>query len=251
MTPSGERGTLTVSQFVQQSLARLKNLLSPLFEEIVIVAYTRRQDDAILAVYGEFIQDGLTDAPFRDFVDLCCGANSPTPYLFYRKTLAPWVNIWGKDNIIIRRFSPMDFIDGTILADFMGIVQNTWEPDMNGFVFSDEAAPGLSAPMLELLRRLSPHISAIKDGKPNPCRHRLAPLLSTMPTSPRPVMGEATAGLIMQRFQGANTWLRETFFPDLDGPFFPDRPDQPANGNLSHITLEDCTALTGLLLSKL
>ena len=242
---------LTGSMQHPDAIARLKKLLSPFFDEITIVVYTRRQDDAVLAMYGEFIQTGISNAPFREFVDLCLSPDGPTPYIFYRKLLAPWVKIWGKDNIIVRRFSPIDFIDGNILADFMGIVQNTWEPDMDGFIPSQDDTLALSAPMLEFLRSLYPHIASTEIGKPDPKHAALSPYLSEMPTTPRPVMGASTARRIMQMFADANDWLRDTFFPELDGPFFPARPDQPENSNLGQITLEEFTELTGRFLTKL
>ncbi|KUF08989.1 hypothetical protein AVJ23_20075 [Pseudoponticoccus marisrubri] len=233
-------------------IKRLKELLSRHFDDIKIVVYVRRQDDAILSMYGEFMRRGFGNELFRDFVDTCLGPDSPTPYLYYRRELSRWIEVWGRENIIVRRFSPVDFIDGDILSDFMGVVLNTWEPDMDGFVASKADNRGLSAPMLELLRRLHPHIPFItKDGKPNPQRTLLTPIISTMPTKPRPVMAAGTARHIMRHFGAANGWLKETFFPDLEGPFFPERPDHPEHGNLGQVTPEEMVDLTGELLSKI
>lgn len=231
-------------------IARLRSLLEPHFDDIKIVIYVRRQDDAILSMYGEYMRRGFSDDLFRDFVDVCLGPDSPTPYLYYRRVLSRWVKVWGTENIIVRRFSSVDFIDGDILADFLGIVMNTWEPDLDGFKVSQDDNRGLSAPMLEWLRRLHPHIPFMKDDQPNPQRTLLTPLISKMPTQPRPVMAAGTAQHIMRHFAPANAWLKETFFPDLDGPFFPDRPDHPERGNLGHLTPEDMISLTGQLLSK-
>ncbi|MEL7255349.1 MAG: hypothetical protein AAGL23_14320 [Pseudomonadota bacterium] len=232
-------------------IARLKQFLSPHFDDIKIVVYVRRQDDAILSMYGEHMRRGFNNDPFREFVDICMGPDSPTTYLYYRRELSRWVDVWGAENIIVRRFSPVDFIDGNIIADFLGIVLNTWEPDLNGFIPSKDNNRGLSAPALEFLRRLHPHIAFIKDGQPNPQRSLLTPYISQLPTRPRPVMAAGTARHIMRHFEPANTWLKNTFFADLKGPFFPDRPDHPDRGNLGHISPEDMIDLTGQLLSNL
>jgi hypothetical protein len=242
---------LTGNMHHPDEIAQLKDFLTPLFDDIQIVVYVRRQDDAILSMYGEHMRRGFSNELFREFVDICLGPNSPTPYLYYRRELANWVNVWGRENIIARRFSSVDFIDGNVLADFLGIVLNTWEPNLDGFTASSEDNRGLSAPMLELLRRLHPHIAFIKDGKPNPQRTALTPYISQMPTFPRPLMAAGTAQHIMRHFEPANSWLKETFFPQLDGPFFPDRPDHPERGNLGQVTPEDMVDLTGQLLSKL
>ena len=230
---------------------RLKTLLEHHFDDIKIVIYVRRQDDAILSMYGEFMRRGFSDDLFRDFVDVCLGPDSPTPYLYYRRELAKWVDIWGADNIIVRRFSTVDFIDGDILADFLGIVLDTWEPNLDGFLPSREDNRGLSAPMLELLRRLHPRIAFMQDGKPNPQRTLLTPYISQMPTHPRPVMAAGTARHIMRHFEPANAWLKDTFFPDLKGPFFPERPDHPEHGNLGQISEQEILDLTSELLSKI
>lgn len=242
---------LTGNMYHPDSIVRLKELLTPHFNDIKIVVYVRRQDDAILSMYGEFMRRGFCADHFRDFVDMCLGPYTPTPYLYYRKLLSIWLDVWGKENLIVRRYAQPDFIDGDILSDFIGIVQNTWEPDLTGFTPSKDANHGLSAPSLEYLRRMHPQIPYIKDGNPNPNRAELAHLINQMPTHPRPVMGANTARLIMQHFGAANTWLRDTFFPKLDGPFFPDRPDHPEHGNMGHLTPEEITELTGHLLSKI
>ncbi|WP_299615897.1 hypothetical protein [uncultured Tateyamaria sp.] len=242
---------LTGNMYHPEEIARLKHLLEQHFDDIKIVIYVRRQDDAILSMYGEYMRRGFSNDLFRDFVDVCMGPDSPTPYLYYRRELSKWVKVWGADNMIVRRFSSVDFINGDILADFLGIVLNTWDPNLDGFEPSRDDNRGLSAPMLELLRRLHPNIAFMKDGHPNPQRTLLTPYISQMPTHPRPVMAAGTARHIIRHFEPANSWLKQTFFPDLEGPFFPERPDHPTQGNLGRITEEEIVDLTSQLLSKI
>lgn len=232
-------------------IARLKQFLNPHFDDIKIVVYVRRQDDAILSAYNNHIRRGLSSDPFREFVDICMGPHSPTPYLYYRRELSRWVEIWGGQNIIVRRFSPVDFIDGTVVADFLGTVLNTWEPDLNGFAIAQDDTPELSAPTLEYLRQLHPHIPSIKAGKPNPQRAMLTPYVNQLPTQPRPVMAAGTARHIMRHFDYANTWLKNMFAPDIDGPFFPDRQDQPERSNFTQLSAKEVIDLTGQFLSAL
>lgn len=242
---------LTGNMHHPEEIARLKEFLEQHFDDIQIVIYVRRQDDAILSMYGEYMRRGFSDELFRDFVDLCLGPDSPTPYLYYRRELSKWCNIWGVENIVLRRFTSVDFINGDILADFIGIVTNTWEPNLDGFRPSRDDNRGLSAPMLELLRRMHPEIAFMKDGKPNLQRTLLTPYISKMPTQPRPVMAAGTARHIMRHFEPANNWLKKTFFSDLEGPFFPDRPDHPEKGNLGRISPAEIVDLSAQLLSKI
>ncbi|WP_373050774.1 hypothetical protein [Thalassovita aquimarina] len=242
---------LTGNMYHPDEIARLKEMLAPHFEDIKIVVYVRRQDDAILSMYGEYMRRGFSAARFRDFVDVCLGPRSPTSYLYYRGQLSKWIEVWGRENIIVRRFAPGAFINGDILSDFMAIVQGSREPDMDGFEISTDDNRGLSAPALEFLRQLQPHVPFIKDGQPNEQRTLLTPYISLLPTKPRPVMDQALADHIMRRFGPANAWLKETFFPDLEGPFFPERPARPEQGNLGQISTQEFADLTGNLLSKI
>jgi hypothetical protein len=234
-----------------EEIQQLRAFLMPHFDDIKIVTYVRRQDDAILSMYGEFMRRGFNNETFNEFVSVCLGDDTPIPYLYYRRELSKWIDVWGRENMIVRRFSPVDFINGDILTDFMGVVQQTWEPDMEGFEPSTEDNRALSAPALEFLRRLHGDIPFIINGQPNPQRTLLTPFIGKLQQQPRPIMAAETARRIMSHFRPANKWLKEEFFPDLDGAFFPDRPDQPEHGNLGQLTLDDSIALTGRLLSIL
>ncbi|MEX3317143.1 hypothetical protein [Sulfitobacter sp. PS-8MA] len=234
----------------QAEIRSLKSFLSQHFDDIEIVLYVRRQDDALISMYGEFMRRGFSDETFDQFIKTCAGPDSPVPYLYYRRELSKWISVWGKEKMVVRRFSPVDFIQGDILADFMGVVQRTWTPDMEGFKPSPEPNLGLSAPALEFLRRLHPAIPFVKNGKPNEQRSKLTPFINALPKQPRPVMAAATARRIMDPFQNANRWLKNEFNPTLEGAFFPARADHPEFGNLGQLTLEDSIELTGQLLAN-
>ena len=122
---------------------------------------------------------------------------------------------------------------------------------MQGFVPSSDDNRGLSAPALEFLRRLHSHVPFMKAGQPNLKRTRLTPFINALPQRPRPIMAAETAHHIMTHFRPANKWLKEEFFPDLDGAFFPNRPDHPEHGNLGQLSTDQSMALSGQLLVNL
>lgn len=228
----------------------LKTFLSKYFDEIEIVVYLRRQDDAILAAYQDAVRLGKTTDHFQDFVQHCLGKDSPTQYLFYRRELDRWIKVWGQDALILRRYSATDFIGGHVVSDFMGVVLQTWEPDMSGFSFAPEGAEMLSAPALEFLRRLQDDPRFLMNGGPSSERTKLARHLQSLPGKPRPIMPVKTSHEIMARFRGANTWLKETFCPDFDNAFFPDRPDHPVHGNLGQLSEDESIAFARHLLAS-
>lgn len=234
----------------KDEIETVRDLLLQHYDAVKIVVYVRRQDDAILSLYTQHLRAGRCDDVFRDFVDTCLGADSPAPYLYYRRELGKWVDVWGRDAIVLRRFSAADFIDGSLLADFLGIVLNTWSPDLEGL----EPVPGdhapLSAPAIELLRRMQPHVVGDDGTMAQDRQARLLAWLNALPAHPRPVMAAATSRQIMQHFEQANLWLKETFYPELEGPFFPHRPDHPERGNLGQVTAHQLGDVAGQLVAR-
>ena len=239
---------LTGNLFDAEGIARLHDMLAPLFDEIEIVVYVRRQDDAILSMYAEHMRQGFSNAPFDAFVDRCCGAGSPVLYLYYRRELLKWIEVWGRGALTVRLFESSAFAGGDILSDFLGVALGRSDLDLSDFVRSDVDNRSRSAPVLEALRRLQPAIPFLAHGRPNELRARLTPYIYDLPTEPRPVMAPDQARAIMHHFRIANGWLRETFFPDRPDPLFPPRPDLPAQGNLGALSDDDYAEIVSRLL---
>ncbi|MEM6577602.1 MAG: hypothetical protein AAF678_03850 [Pseudomonadota bacterium] len=238
-----------------QAILNLRHLLEPHFDEIEILIYVRRQDDAILADYAKAIREGLLSDSFSTHAAACVQAEtSPTPYLFYKFHLEKWLDVWSGHSIILRRHSDIDFIDGDIMTDMLGILLKTWTPDTEGFHRVAELPQTVSAPTLEYLRRLNECLSGSgtaqdRDKK----RHAVMAQLNelSLPPAPRPVMSANQSRDIMAKFEMANTWLRKQFAPDLLEPFFPDRPDHPEFGNLNQLTTDDAVSLSADILAAL
>ncbi|MEP2529978.1 hypothetical protein [Shimia sp.] len=227
-------------------VTRLQELLAPHFDEIEILVYVRRQDDAILSMYGEFMRRGFSGRPFELYLNKALGPQSQTPYLYYRRTLTKWIDAFGRDAITVRKFDRSNLIGGDILTDFMTQVLGLDEaPDLSGLVRSEDDNVGLSAPVMEFLRQMYPTFSSRKDDEYNPLRDFVEPIIATLPSSPRPRMSSAQSQRIMTTFNPANTWLKETFFPEVEEPLFPPRDETDAFGNLGHITLEEFAELAG------
>lgn len=250
---AGQHTMIMSSQLLSAALSdpdeitRLKEFLQPHFSDIKILMYLRRQDDVVLAAYDDHIRRGLSARTLEQFVDDCLGPKDLTPYIFYRREISRWQAVWGKPNLILRRYSKGDFIQGTLLADMLGVVLGSWTPDLTGFCPARLDNAPLSAPALEFLRQIQPQLPARLRGQPNPLRAQLMPQINALPADPRPIMPAALAHQIMQHFVPANTWLKEQFAPQLEGDFFPDRPDHPAYGNVGQISAEAWTQFADLL----
>lgn len=232
-------------------IANLKQMLDPFFDEVEIVVYIRRQDDAILSMYGEFMRRGFSGATFPNFVSNCLSVTCPIPYIYYRRELQKWVEVWGRDALNVRLFDRQTFVGGEILTDFMTVVLGRPDFDMSDFHPSPSDNRGLSAPVLETLRRLWPAIPFVKARAPNATRLELMPYINELPTDPRPVMAAGRAHQIMTHFKPANLWVRDTFFPDHQGPLFAPHPNLPKAGNLGVVTEDEFAQISSRLLDPI
>lgn len=230
-----------------KSIQNLKDIFSPHFDEIKIVVYLRRQDDAILSMYGEFMRKGFNGMSFPDFVTACLSRHSPTPYLYYRRVLSTWIDVFGKDAMDVRLFDRDCLAGGDILTDFMTALFGADIPDLSQIQPAAEDNTGLSAPVLEFLYRMYPYIPRRKDDALNMGRVNLASRIDALPATPRPRMAPKQSQKIMEHFRPANTWLRDTFFPGSDGPVFADRKPGDGDSNMGQITIEQFAEYTGRL----
>lgn len=186
----------------------LHEMLAPLFDEIRVIVYLRRQDDAILSMYGEFMRRGFSDDTFDAFMTRALGKATPTPYLYYKRVLDMWIDAFGREAISVRLFGSDWLRDGDILTDFMTeLTQADAPPDFTGLNRTAFDNVGLSAPALEFLRRMYSFIPNRKDKVLNPVRGRLNPAINALPSEPRPRMSRAQSQRIMEHFAGANGWL--------------------------------------------
>lgn len=222
--------------------------LRPYFDEIEIVIYLRRQDDAILSMYGEYMKRGFSKATFDDFATRAMSENSTLPYIFYRRLLTQWASVFGRSAIRVRLFDRAEMPGGDVLTDFLQTVIGPDLDDLDAVRRSPDDNVGLSAPALEFLRRVNAYVPFRKDGALNPARVALDARLSGLPRLPRPQLSAAQSDRIMRRFDEGNDWVRQIFLPDRTKPLFPPREGLPAEGNLGRINVAQFAALTGEVL---
>ncbi len=222
-------------------------LLRPLFDQVRIVVYLRRQDDAVLSMYGEFMRRGYHGAPFAEFVENALRPDPTPPYLNYRRLLGHWIEAFGAQAITVRLFDRAELVDGDVLTDFMAQVLGR-RPDLAGLVPSGNGNESLSAPALEFLRLIQPMVPFQMNNTVNPARQRLERRINRLPGTPRPQMSATQSARIMAHYRAANDWLRQTFFPDRPGPLFAPRPELPADSNLGRISLTEFARFTGEML---
>lgn len=239
---------LTANISGPQGVQNLADFLSEIFDEVRILVYLRRQDDALLSMYGEYMRRGFGGMTFDSFVDEALGNTVMVPYIFHRRILEFWNESFGRDRVTVRIFDRDELVGQDILTDFFDVVFSGNPPDMSQLRRSANDNTGLSAPALEFLRQMHPFISYHWNGKPNPLRQRLQGRIETLPVEPRARLSREQSERIMARFSSANEWVRTTYFPDKPAPLFPPRRREDPTSNLGQITISEFAQFTGHLL---
>jgi hypothetical protein len=94
----------------------LHDFLSPLFETVHILVYLRRQDDFLLSTYSTEVKSGRT---YRLGIP---NARAIKDRYDYWELLSRWVRIFGREQLICRKYS-IDFLaGGSIIDDLLQII---------------------------------------------------------------------------------------------------------------------------------
>lgn len=237
-----------------KAIRLLHDLLNAHFDEMELVVYVRRQDDAILADYIRAVRFGNTVASLSDHATACMDREkSITPYLFYKQELQKWLDVWGEKAVILRRYSLSDFIEGSPITDFLGVLLNSWDPDKKGFEPVLSSQPPLSGPTLTYLRNLSKTLRTEDTTSDKSDARRVLHQVQRipLPPKPRPIMSADLSRKIMSHFTVANQWLQQKFSPDIDVPFFPERLDHPEFGNTDRLSTEEAVFLSSQIIKSL
>lgn len=246
MSSENLAGNLNNSRAIQN----LYDLVAPHFDEVEILVYLRRQDEAILSMYAEFMRRGFSGKTFEEFIDWVIGPVRHIPYLYCRRLLNSWSKVFGEDAMNVRLFDRAHLRDGDIVKDFLTEVIGEDEPiDFARLAQSEQDNTALSAPALEFLRVMHSVIPRRKSGVLNAERVALETRIDALPKEPRSRMSKAQSERIMAHYQAVNSWAQTKYFPDLPGPIFEPRSNLPDASNLGDISLQDFSTFLDIIRS--
>lgn len=239
---------LLSSHRTAEGVASVERLLRPLFDDIRIVVYLRRQDEAVLSMYAETLRRGFAGPTFPAYLDAVLGPKSPLPYLDYDRMLGHWAAAFGKAAVMPRIYDRRSLSGAALFSDFLTAVLGH-EPDLDGLGPLPETNVSLSASALEFLRRIHPSLPLYRNGEMNPRREALRARIDQFPALPRPRMSTTDARRIMAHFAPGNARVAAEWFPDRPAPLFPPPPrSRQREGNLGRISLDTFARLAGRLL---
>lgn len=189
----------------------LKYVLEEFGREIKVICYVRRQDEAIVSGYPIEISRGRREPLTLD----AKGSNAAV--LDYHKILKRWRQVFGPENVIIRRFGRSYFREGRLEADFAGQIGL----DISGFEFVENTNKSFNADAVEIVRRLNENQLRMPHDTLNFLRSQIFPLGERKPVG----ISREERLAFLERFEKSNQALAKQFL-GLEGPLFDhDVPD--------------------------
>jgi hypothetical protein len=188
-------------------VARLKTLCDSLASKTKVIVYLRNQADFLVSRYTNVIWEGGTG----DF-----HFNGRATIADYALLLDRWSEVFGKENIVIRRFEPSDFPDGDLLRDFA---------DSVGLDIADLERPVPSNPSLDMeslifLRAMNRRLPSWLSARLHPWRGALVRVLQRRRGGRRFVIPRTLAQRIEQAYADSNSRVSEVYFGARYCPLF-------------------------------
>ncbi|MEI9930863.1 MAG: hypothetical protein WDM89_10015 [Rhizomicrobium sp.] len=222
-------------------VAWLKDWLSPLFDEITIVLYIRRQDDYLLSTYSTSIKTGATHALRMP--------NERSMQMRYNHwdLLSRWVRVFGREHIVCRKFERAALKSGDIVDDFLDICGI----DPAGYSRPQDANESLDAESLEFLRLFNAHVPRFEGGGINLSRNNIVTLLSGISNGPLITLPPEDLAAFMKLFEDSNRRVAIEYFGgarDGDGdPLFSPPSDKRARTRHAGLTVDRAVEIAAYL----
>jgi hypothetical protein len=108
-----------------RKIQNIFNIFKDLFKTMKVIIYLRRQDNYIESMWSQRVKLGLLTKSFDDF---CAESLKNSNALDYWQLLAPWSEVFGKENLIIKPFEKKQFVNSDLLTDFLNCIDCKLEP---------------------------------------------------------------------------------------------------------------------------
>jgi hypothetical protein len=209
-------------------MARLKELLAGLFQEVRVILYLRRQDEVATSLYSTSLKAGSTD---RSVIGERMASSR---YFDYGQLIERWTEAFGEENVTVARFSAIHLLNGSIIEDFCQRL---------GLPVLDHAAErenqSLKPEYQEFLRQMNQFLPRFADGRLNVRRGPLEQALEAVGSGSgrQPTRSEALA--FYRRFDAINEKVRARYFPDSPTLFEEDFSRYPETEEAANLTQED------------
>ncbi len=186
----------------RRSLSQLRRLLLEFAEEITVIGYFRRQDQAMFSSQIHSARVGGSSV-FLPPVSL-----SRHHWLRYAERLDAWANVFGQDELIVRPFDSRKIVDGDVCKDFLVYARL----DMSGIETGIAANVGLDRVLATYIEKLNEKVPRFAGGDLNPLYRPLASTFGFLkPCADRPKISATDARFILEMLKDSNAALAKRF----------------------------------------
>lgn len=220
----------------------LKDIFTPHFEKIHIVAYLRRQDAYLLSIYSTAVKSGATfqlglppERSIRNRYD-------------YWPFLSRWARVFGRDAIICRKFERSALTNGDVVDDMLAVAGIQADP---GFERPEDVNESLDANTLEFLRLFNKHVPRFVDDRVNPAKANLLALLNKVSKGPLITLSDEQLAKFMSIFEESNRKVAMEYFGGVRSgpgdPLFEPRSDNRDRTAPVPLTIERAVEIAAYL----
>jgi hypothetical protein len=196
-----------------RALQRLRHLTDQIAESVRLVVYLRRQDDHMVSRYQQGVKIGWV-LRLREW------AQEDMSSLYnYHARLDTWQRLLEPTELVVRRFEPDTFVDGSLYQDFLDAAGiKVRAEDLKVVPKRNES---LDAECVEFLRLLNLHRVEHEGGIPGVIDNRqLVKRLSKTSTGPVLTLPAAFLDTFMAQWEESNRRVALDFLRDESGQLF-------------------------------
>ena len=192
-------------------IRRLKALLQPLFANIHVVIYLRRQDEHVVSRYLQTLAGGNT-ATLEQHMAL----NHSRTYDYHTK-LNHWAKHFQPASLRPRLFDRREFLGGSLMEDFLAAI------DVSGagpFTGTPDQNFSLDARRAEVVRMLNARVLRGNNRLVSAVRRKLVRHLAQTSRGARLTLPGAVADDFMARWAASNAAVARDYFNRPDGELY-------------------------------
>lgn len=101
-----------------EEVRNVKALLSSFFNEIKVICYVREQSATAVSLYSTGIKAGYSPS-LKGMLSQCHPKNT---YYNYYDMLSNWSDVFGLENLMVKKFDRSSFKNGDLIDDFFGLI---------------------------------------------------------------------------------------------------------------------------------
>ena len=223
-----------------EEISRLRELLLKISNDIRVIVYFRRQDRVAVSFYSSQLKFG----GIRRHIFPPVGNELPYYYDFY-SVFRNWVDVFGKENIVARRFDDKYFVDGSLVRDFVDAAGLVWSDDFE-VPFPQNLSLNLKAQAF--LSRLNDYVPLSIENKLNRSRTGLIEIFERNFSGSGETSTKQEARTFYAHFVESNKNLeKELGFDDTQPLFDDDFSEYSDEKELVHPDYNDAVSIAGVL----